>query len=174
MPPQSRYRARPRVHRQAMRSLTSLHESRVYSPENFWSPVQKDFCNNIGTKRTHRHVCLFVCFWSKADIVRAQCARYRPERRTSSRVTRERVRLTDRNLSSIRRDRHREVVGCFGSQQSVGRTVCDTSPKALPRSTSLLAACQIRCELRQTKISEYLHTPLENFGRWRRGPKIWP
>src|SRR5947209_8467304 len=53
MPPQSRYRARPRVHRQAMRSLTSLHESRVYSPENFWSPVQKDFCNNIGTKRTY-------------------------------------------------------------------------------------------------------------------------
>src|SRR2546429_7159316 len=47
MPPQSRYRARPRDRRQAMRSLTSLHESRVYSPENFWSPVQKDFCNNI-------------------------------------------------------------------------------------------------------------------------------
>jgi hypothetical protein len=21
----------------------------VYGPENFWSPVQKDFCNNIGT-----------------------------------------------------------------------------------------------------------------------------
>jgi putative ABC transport system substrate-binding protein len=32
-----------------MRSPTSLHESRAYSPENFWSPVQKDFCNNIGT-----------------------------------------------------------------------------------------------------------------------------
>src|SRR5262245_52916387 len=36
-----------------MRSLTSLHESRVYSPENFWSPVQKDFCNNICQNRTH-------------------------------------------------------------------------------------------------------------------------
>jgi hypothetical protein len=22
-------------------------ERRVYGPENFWSPVQKDFCNNI-------------------------------------------------------------------------------------------------------------------------------
>src|SRR6266511_3322028 len=51
MPPQSRYRARPRDRRQAMRSLTSLHESRVYSPENFWSPVQKDFCNNICQSR---------------------------------------------------------------------------------------------------------------------------
>src|SRR5215471_12370851 len=35
-----------------MRSPTSLHETRVYSPENFSSPVQKDFCNNIGTKRS--------------------------------------------------------------------------------------------------------------------------
>src|SRR5262249_54729748 len=26
-----------------MRSPTSLHESRVYSPENFWSPVEKTF-----------------------------------------------------------------------------------------------------------------------------------
>src|SRR5262245_522054 len=32
-----------------MRSPTSLHQSRVYSPENFWSSVEKDFCNNIGT-----------------------------------------------------------------------------------------------------------------------------
>src|SRR6266540_3676594 len=31
-----------------MRSPTSLHESRVYSPENFWSPVEKDVCNTIG------------------------------------------------------------------------------------------------------------------------------
>ena len=31
----------------AMRSPTSLHESRVYSPENFRSSVQKDFCNSI-------------------------------------------------------------------------------------------------------------------------------
>src|SRR5262249_13920395 len=35
-----------------MRSPTSLHESRVYSPENFWSPVEKDFCNNIGIHTT--------------------------------------------------------------------------------------------------------------------------
>jgi len=35
-----------------MRSPTSLHETRVYSPENFWSPLQKDFCNTIGTNRT--------------------------------------------------------------------------------------------------------------------------
>jgi hypothetical protein len=34
-----------------MRSLT--YESRVYSPENFRSPVQKDFCNNICHKPTH-------------------------------------------------------------------------------------------------------------------------
>jgi hypothetical protein len=31
-----------------MRSLTSLHESRACSPQNFWSPVQNDFCNKIG------------------------------------------------------------------------------------------------------------------------------
>src|SRR5262245_29275829 len=36
-----------------MRSPTSLHESRVYSPENFWSPMEKDFCNNICQKRTY-------------------------------------------------------------------------------------------------------------------------
>jgi hypothetical protein len=30
-----------------MRCPTSLHEHRVYGPENFWSPVQKDFCNRI-------------------------------------------------------------------------------------------------------------------------------
>src|SRR5436189_694617 len=68
MPPQSRYRARPRDRRQAMRSLTSLHESRVYSPENFWSPVQKDFCNNIGTTRTSGNVRLESEKRSKADI----------------------------------------------------------------------------------------------------------
>src|SRR6266540_4606781 len=68
MPPQSRYRARPRDRRQAMRSLTSLHESRVYSPENFWSPVQKDFCNNIGTTRTSGDVRLKSAKRSTADI----------------------------------------------------------------------------------------------------------
>src|SRR2546430_2069788 len=36
-----------------MKSPTSLHESRVYSPENFGSPVQKDFCNNICQVQTH-------------------------------------------------------------------------------------------------------------------------
>ena len=34
-----------------MRSPTSLHESRVYSPENFRSSVQKDFCNSICQQR---------------------------------------------------------------------------------------------------------------------------
>jgi hypothetical protein len=34
-------------------SPTSLHESRVYGRENFWSPVQKDFCNKICHKPTH-------------------------------------------------------------------------------------------------------------------------
>jgi hypothetical protein len=33
--PQSRYRGRQRVYLQAMRSPTSLHESRVYSQKNF-------------------------------------------------------------------------------------------------------------------------------------------
>jgi hypothetical protein len=51
-----------------MRSLTSLHESRVYSPENFWSPLQKDFCNNIGTKRTYQHVCSLSAFGGKVDM----------------------------------------------------------------------------------------------------------
>jgi hypothetical protein len=36
-----------------MRSLTSLHESRTCSPQNFWSPVQNDFCNKIGHEGTH-------------------------------------------------------------------------------------------------------------------------
>src|SRR5262245_63079017 len=31
-----------------MRSLTSLHESRVHGPQNFRSPVHNDFCNKIG------------------------------------------------------------------------------------------------------------------------------
>jgi hypothetical protein len=34
-----------------MRSLTSLHESRTCSPQNFWSPVQNDFCNKIGQQQ---------------------------------------------------------------------------------------------------------------------------
>jgi|SRR6516165_931617 len=34
-----------------MRSPTSLHESRVYGPENFRSSVQKDFCNTIPQER---------------------------------------------------------------------------------------------------------------------------
>src|SRR5262245_6643367 len=32
-----------------MRSPTSLHESRVYSPENFWSPVEKTFATKSAT-----------------------------------------------------------------------------------------------------------------------------
>ena len=34
-----------------MRSLASLHENRAYGPQNFWPPVQNDFCNKIGTTR---------------------------------------------------------------------------------------------------------------------------
>jgi hypothetical protein len=34
-----------------MRSLKSLHESRVHGPQNFRSPVQNDFCNKIGPQR---------------------------------------------------------------------------------------------------------------------------
>jgi hypothetical protein len=36
-----------------MRSPTSLQENRIYGPENFRPPVQKDFCNNICHKETH-------------------------------------------------------------------------------------------------------------------------
>jgi len=36
-----------------MRPPTSLHENRACSPQNFWPPVQNDFCNSIGQKRTH-------------------------------------------------------------------------------------------------------------------------
>src|SRR5258705_10811717 len=37
-----------------MRSLTSLHESRVHGPQNFRSPVQNDFCNKIGHEQKSR------------------------------------------------------------------------------------------------------------------------
>ena len=30
--------------------------------------MQKDFCNNIGTKRTCRDCLLIVRFWGEADI----------------------------------------------------------------------------------------------------------
>ena len=40
-----------------MRSPTYLRESRVYSPKNLRSTVQKDFYNTIGTDRTSRTVC---------------------------------------------------------------------------------------------------------------------
>jgi hypothetical protein len=33
--------------------------------------VQKDFCNNIGTKRTYRDVCYLTAFAGKADISQA-------------------------------------------------------------------------------------------------------
>src|SRR5262245_59926184 len=34
-----------------MRSPTSLHENRVYGPDNFCSPVQKDFATKSANKR---------------------------------------------------------------------------------------------------------------------------
>jgi len=49
--PQSRCRGRQSVYRQAIRSPTSLQESRVYSQKKFLSRVQNDFCNKIGTNR---------------------------------------------------------------------------------------------------------------------------
>jgi|SRR6516162_7556245 hypothetical protein len=54
-----------------MRSLTSLDENRAYSPENFSSPVQNDFCNKIGTPRKCPHVCDEVCLRVKRTC---QCA----------------------------------------------------------------------------------------------------
>src|SRR5215204_6643844 len=36
-----------------MRSLTSLHENRSCSPQNFLSPPQNDFCNTIGQYRPY-------------------------------------------------------------------------------------------------------------------------
>jgi hypothetical protein len=53
-----------------MRSLTSLHESRVYSPENFWSPVQKDFCNNIPLKADMRELTSPRPLSANSDLTR--------------------------------------------------------------------------------------------------------
>jgi len=36
-----------------MRPPTSLHEKHIGGPQNFQPPVQNDFCNRIGHKRTH-------------------------------------------------------------------------------------------------------------------------
>jgi hypothetical protein len=36
-----------------MRPPTSLHEKHIGGPQNFQPPVQNDFCNRIGQKRTH-------------------------------------------------------------------------------------------------------------------------
>ena len=37
-----------------MRPLTSLHEGRAYSPQNFGAPVQNEFCNTIGIRQDYR------------------------------------------------------------------------------------------------------------------------
>src|SRR5215203_5252845 len=45
-----------------MRSLTSLHENRSCSPQNFLSPAQNDFCNTIGPKPSFSSRERNVCF----------------------------------------------------------------------------------------------------------------
>ena len=47
------------------RSPVSLpsDDKRVYGLENFWPPVQKDFCNNIGTGRPSWKVCFHGESW---------------------------------------------------------------------------------------------------------------
>ena len=51
-----------------MRSPKCLLDSRVYSPENFRSAAQKDFCNKIGPNRTCREVCYLAALGGKADV----------------------------------------------------------------------------------------------------------
>ena len=47
-----------------------IHESRACSPQNFRFPVQKDFCNNIGTKRTGQLRSRMSAIEGKPDIAR--------------------------------------------------------------------------------------------------------
>lgn len=54
MYPQSRCRTRRLVQRERGSPLTSLNGRRAYSPQNFGSLVQNDFCNTIGTCQTRR------------------------------------------------------------------------------------------------------------------------
>jgi hypothetical protein len=49
--PQSHYRGRQRVYRQAMRSPTFLHESCVYSQKNFDHECKKTFATKSALKR---------------------------------------------------------------------------------------------------------------------------
>src|ERR1700737_5216384 len=65
--PQSRYRGRQRVYLQAMRSPTSLHESRVYSQKKFYHECKKDFCNKIGTQQPSLSVELTAAIGGAAD-----------------------------------------------------------------------------------------------------------
>jgi hypothetical protein len=52
-------------------SLTSPRVKRISGSENFRSPPQKDFCNNIGTFRTWRDVQFESAMRIKADIADA-------------------------------------------------------------------------------------------------------
>src|SRR5262245_49933631 len=52
-----------------MRSLTSLHESRVHGPQNFRSPVQNDFCNKIGTKLPIPSVAMTASLGDRTDML---------------------------------------------------------------------------------------------------------
>jgi hypothetical protein len=52
-------------------SLTSPRVKRISGSKNFRSSPQKDFCNNIGTKRTWRDVRLESVMRSQADMDQA-------------------------------------------------------------------------------------------------------
>jgi hypothetical protein len=45
-------------------------------------------------------------------------------------------------------------------------------PKSIGALQIALGGCQIRCESKRTRASVCPRRPLENFGSWRRGPKI--
>jgi hypothetical protein len=51
-----------------MRSLTLPHTKRISGPRKFQSSSQKDFCNNIGTKRTCRREFVMSAVTPTTDI----------------------------------------------------------------------------------------------------------
>lgn len=57
-----------RVTEVACEFFTSFHEKRAYSVQNFWRPVQNDFCNRIGTTWTIRCVRSMSVVESNPDI----------------------------------------------------------------------------------------------------------
>jgi hypothetical protein len=53
---------------EAIWSLTSPRVKRISGSKNFRSTPQKDFCNNIGTKRTTSYVRSSVAIGGKTDV----------------------------------------------------------------------------------------------------------